>query len=92
MRVTTTSQEGIIRERIFYDAPVDMPIISIAEVSQEGSDGSSTQFRKLDGFIEDNATHEKQHFVKRKGVYFMNIFVRKKKANEMDFGRPGLLP
>ena len=92
MRVTTTSQEGIIRERIFYDAPVDMPIISIAEVSQEGSDGSSTQFRKLDGFIEDNATHEKQHFVKRKGVYFMKIFVRKKRANEMDFGRPGLLP
>ena len=92
MKVTTTSQEGIIRERVFYDAPVDMPIISIAEVSHEGSAGSSTQFRRLDGFIEDNATHEKQHFVKRKGVYFMKIFVKKKLANEVPFGRPGLLP
>ena len=93
MKVTTTSQEGIVRERVFYDAPVDMPIISIAEVSHEGSAGSSTQFRRLDGFIEDNATSEKQHFVKRKGVYFMKIFVKKKRlANEVPFGRPGLLP
>ena len=92
MKVVTTSQEGLVRERMFYDAPVDMPIISIAEVSHEGSAGSSTQFRRLDGFIEDNATHAKQHFVKRIGDYFMKIFVKKRLANEMPFGRPGLLP
>ena len=90
MKVTTTSQEGIVRERIFYDAPVDMPIISIAETSQEGTSGSNTLFRQRDGFIEDNATHERQHFVKRKGVYFMKIFV--KKRPDASFGRPGLLP
>ena len=90
MKVTTTSQEGVVRERIFYDAPVDMPIISIAETSQEGTSGSNTLFRQRDGFIEDNATHERQHFVKRKGVYFMKIFV--KKRPDASFGRPGLLP
>ena len=86
----TTSQEGIVRERIFYDAPVDMPILSIVEVSREGKSGSSTMFRRLNGFIEDNATKERQHFVKRKGVYFMMIVVKKK--NDSGFHRPGLLP
>ena len=89
--MTTTSQEGIVRERIFYDAPVDMPIISIAEISREGESGSNTLFRQRDGFIEDNATNERQHFVKRKGVYFMKIFI-KKRPNEAGFGRPGHLP
>ena len=93
MRVVTTSQEGIVRERIFYDAPVDMPIISIAEASKEGNNGSNTLFRKTDGYIEDNATHKRQHFVKRKGVYFVKLFTKKVSAdNESDFGRLGHLP
>ena len=94
MRVTTVSQEGIVRERIFYDAPVDMPIISIAEESKQGKAGSSALFRRLDGFIEDDATKERQHFVKRKGVYFMKVFIKRKKAleSELGFARPGPLP
>ena len=88
MKITTVSKEGVSRERVFYDAPVDMPIISIAEVSQEGPRGSNAQLRKHDGFIQDNATHEKQHFVKRKGVYFMKIFI-KRGVNDVGFHRPG---
>jgi hypothetical protein len=83
-----------VRERIFYDAPVDMPIISIAGESQSGKNGSNTQFRRLDGYIEDNSTKERQHFVKRKGVYFMKMFIKRKpdKPDAAGFGRPGLLP
>ena len=45
--------------RIFYDAPVDRPIISSAEESRLGKKGSNTRFRRLDAYIEDNATKER---------------------------------
>ena len=89
MKVTTKSKEGIVTDRIFYKAPVEMPILSVAELSQEGSEGSSTLFRKLDGFIEDNVTQQRQHFVKRKGVYFMKLYTKRSKGNSTGFGRPG---
>ena len=31
-------------DRLFYDAPVEMPILSIAELSKEGSNGSEVRF------------------------------------------------
>ena len=96
MKVVTRSKEGIVRERVFYDAPVEMPILSVAELSLEGPDGSDTRFRKTNGFIEDNATGDRQHFVKRKGIYFMKIFTAKSSRNQPSdkipdagFGRPG---
>ena len=90
MKVATMSKEGVTRERVFYNAPVEIPILSIAEVSQEGPAGSDAKFRRTDGFIEDNKTHERQHFVKRKGVYFMKLYVEKNKTN--GFGRLGSHP
>ena len=93
MLIPTLSQEGIARQRIFYDAPVDMPILSIAEISKEGPEGSSTNFGRYDGYIEDNFNHERQKFVKRKGVYFMKIYVKRKpsgETNDLVFGRPGI--
>ena len=91
MKVVTKSKEGVTRERIFYDAPVDIPILSVAEVSQEGLEGSDTLFRRIDGYIEDSQTHERQHFVKRKGVYFMKLYIERHKNNK-GFGRPGNQP
>ena len=70
-KVTTTSQEGVIIERVFYDAPVEMPILSVAQISKEGLQGSDATFRRNDGFIEDNETHVRQKSVNRKGVYCM---------------------
>ena len=67
-----------------------MPIISIAEESRLGKKGSNTKFRRRDGYIEDNATKERQHFVKRKGIYFMKIYI-KNNTNEVGFGRPEIL-
>ena len=71
-----------------------MPNISIAEESRLGKNGSNTQVRRLDGYIEDLATKERQHFVKRNGVYFMKMFVKRKpdKPGAVGFGRPGLIP
>ena len=66
-----------------------MPILSVAELSQEGSEWSSTRFRKLDGLIEDNVTQQRQHFVKRKGVYFMKLYTKRSEGNSTGFGRPG---
>ena len=94
MKVVTLSKEGIERERIFYDAPVDMPILSVAELSHEGPEGSETRFRKTNGFVEDNSNGDRQHFVKRKGVYFMKLYTKRLVNSVIDkpdkgFGRPG---
>lgn len=78
MRVTTKSKEGIVVERTFYKAPVAMPILAVAELTKEGDMGSTTGFRQRDGYIENNADHKRQHFVKRKGVYFMKLYTKKK--------------
>ena len=49
MKVTTKSREGIVTEWIFYDASVEMPILSVAGIAQEGHLGSTTTFRLKDG-------------------------------------------
>ena len=90
MRVVTVSKEGATRERCFYDGPVEIPILSVAKVFQEGPTGSDAKIRRTGGFIEDNKTHERQHFVKRNGVYFMKLYVEKNKTN--GFGRLGSHP
>ena len=64
-----------------------MPILAVAELTKEGVLGSTTGFRQRDGFIEDNATRARQHFVKRKGVYFMKLYT-KRDGNNMGFARP----
>ena len=94
MKITTRSTEGVVRERTFYNAPVEMPILSVACLALEGDEGSSTTFRRIDGFIEDNHTQQRQHFVKRKGVYFMKLFTKRADDGLHDerntgFTRPG---
>ena len=92
MKVTTKSREGIVTERIFYDAPVEMPILSVAGIAQEGTLGSTTAFRLKDGYIENNENQQRQHFVKRKGVYFMKLYTKRRVDNDpsdvLGFARP----
>ena len=89
MRIETKSKEGIATTRTFYKAPVEMPILAVAELTKEGNRGSTTGFRRNNGFIEDNETHQRQHFVKRRGVYFMKLYTKKTKSkNNQIFGRP----
>ena len=88
MRVQTMSREGITTKRTFYKAPVDMPILAVAELTKEGPQGSTTGFRQHNGFIEDNVDHRRQHFVKRKGVYFMKLYTKRNKNADLGFARP----
>ena len=91
MKVDTMSKEGIRTERIFYKAPVEMPILAVAELTKEGPGGSTTGFRQRDGFVENNVTHQRQHVVKRRGVYFMKLFTKRSgDTNNVGFGRPEL--
>ena len=57
----------------FIDAKVDMPILSGAVLC---SDGSNLVFGK-DGGTLMKADGHKAGFIKRRGVYFMNIWVKK---------------
>ena len=74
----------------FIDANVEMPILSVAQICEGGAEGSEAFFRKKDGFIQDRSTGLKSRFIKRKGVYFMKLYVPKdqQKANQ-GFVRPG---
>ena len=88
-RVTSYLRDGTPCHRVFYDAEVEMPILSVAELSKEGSMGSEVRLRRRDGFLEDNASGKRQYIVKRRGVYFMKMYLKKDNQSEMDFVRRG---
>ena len=79
-------------ERIFYDAPVETPILSVDGIAREGTMGSKTTLRLQNGYIENNKSQQRQHFVKRKGVYFMKLYTERRVDNdpsaELDVARP----
>ena len=87
--IVTRDKDGVAVKRIFYDADVEMPILSVAEISQEGSQGSDVRFRRKDGYVENNATGHRSYFVKRRGVYFTKLYVLKSGLDNQDFARPG---
>ena len=83
--VVSYSRDGSKSRRVFYEAPVEMPILAVAELSKEGEMGSEVRFRMRDGFIVDNLTGRRVQFAKRKGVYFMKLYFQK---NKQSFPRP----
>ena len=88
-RVTSYLRDGTPCHRVFYDADVEMPILSVAELSKEGPKGSEIRLRRRDGFLEDNASGKRQYIVRRRGVYFMKMYMKRDLQNEMDFARRG---
>ena len=56
-------RSGSSCDRLFYEAPVEMPILSVTELSKEGHSGSEIRFRAKDGEIVGNATGKKCRFV-----------------------------
>ena len=88
--VETIHRDGTKISRIFYMANVDMPILAVTELTKEGSLGSEVRFRKRDGLMVDNATGRKQHFVKRKGVYFIKLYVPNDGEHPALFSRPDM--
>ena len=83
------NRDGTKTARVFYEADVEMPILAVTELTQEGDQGSEVRFRRKDGFIEDNLTGRREHFVKWKGVYFVKVFVPKAVDASSDLIRPG---
>ena len=77
-RVVTFSKDGTRVERIFYEADVEMPILSVAELSDEGERGSEVCFRRRDGYIEDSHTGRQCFFVTLKGEYLVKLYVPKR--------------
>jgi hypothetical protein len=82
--VTCYDRSGSKCDRLFYEAPVEMPILSVTEISKEGKSGSEVRFRLKDGEIIDNATGKRCHFVKRMGVYFMRLYFPKSASNDLN--------
>ena len=68
-------------EKILRDAPVEVPILSVAGLAREGFMGSKTKLRLQDGFIENSTSQQRQHFVKRKGVYFTKLHTERRVDN-----------
>ena len=75
--VTCYDRAGFKKTRVFYEAPVEMPILAVTELAQEGDIGSEVRFRLSDGEILDTQSGRKVPFVKRMGVYFMKVYFPK---------------
>ena len=76
--------------RVFYEAPVEMPILAVTELAREGELGSEVRFRQKDGVIIDTLTGKRCQFVKRKGVYFMRLYFPKGVGDQSVFARPDM--
>ena len=88
--VASLTRDGKVNKRVFYEAPVEMPILSVTELAREGELGSEVRFRIKDGVIIDNLTGKKCQFVKRKGVYFMRLYFPKDAGDPSVFARPDM--
>ena len=90
--VRTMHRDGTQVSRKLYRANVDMPILAVTELAQEGNHGSEVRFHRNHGVVIDKETKKRQHFLRRRGVYFMKLYVPKSpKSNNgtSGFTRPG---
>ena len=83
-KLDVLTAEGHTISQTFEDADVEMPIMAVTELAANGQLGSDIVFRKSDGAVVDIASNATSRLVRRKGVYFMKIFVPKS-----GFTRPG---
>ena len=73
-KIEAYSAEGNRITQTFEDADVDMPIMAVTELSENGALGSDIVFRKTDGAMVDVESDKTSRFIRRKGVYFMKIY------------------
>ena len=88
-RLEALSAEGNRIVQTFEDTDVDMPIMSVVELAANGELGSNIVFSKTDGSVVDIKSDASSKFIKRKGVYFMKIFVPRNRSGTTGFIRPG---
>lgn len=87
--VRTMHRDGTQISRKFYRANVDMPILAVTELAQEGNHGSEVRFHRNHGVVIDKETKKRQHFLRRRGVYFIKLYVPKSNSGTSGFTRPG---
>ena len=76
---------------------MDMPIIAVTDISQNGVNGAETRFRTHGGEIIDLSTRKKSAFIRKRGVYFIKMFYKPDQSlndshcdvESPDFTRPG---
>ena len=91
MTVKVKTESGLNVRIPFTNANVQMPILSIAKLASE----HDAFFRQHDGELVHRKTSKRIPFVKRAGVYFMKVAVRREivqpnKTNTTPFGRSGM--
>ena len=97
-KVKCMTVEGNAIEQEFEDIDVDMPILAVTSLASNGDNGSQVIFRKHDGEIIDISNNRSSNFVKRRGVYFIKLFIKRDKPSKSilkkkkpDFTRPGIM-
>ena len=88
-KIKAYSAEGNRTTQTFEDADVDMPIMAVTELSDNGALGSDIVFRKTDGAMVDVESDKTSRFIRRKGVYFMKRCVPKSQKTNSAFTQPG---
>ena len=89
--IEAISNEGNQVVQNFEDADVDIPIMSVGELSSNGELGSHVIFGEHGRHMIDIKTKAISKFYRWRGVYFMKIFVHKNKSVDpnLGFARPG---
>ena len=96
-KLNAFTAEGNAIQPNFEDADVDMPIIAVTDISQNGIDGTETRFRTHGGEMIDLTTRNKSSFIRRRGVYFIKMFYKPDQCSDdchcesgsSGFARPG---
>lgn len=91
MTIQSTTGEGHAMTTVFQDADVEMHILSGALLSNIGRSGSDISFHQNGGAITNKHSGQVSKFVKRQGVYFIQLKVSKSVTNT-DNGQPFARP
>ena len=75
-KVEALSPEGKVITQEFEDTDVDMQILSVTCLSANGEKGSHVHFRDDGGDVVDVHTHPKSAFVKKRGAYLIELYVK----------------
>ena len=71
--IPTTTDEGHRGEIVFQNLEVEMPIVSVPMLCHH----SDVDFKKRGGTIRHRTTGEVSRFIKKSGVYFIKLKVKK---------------
>ena len=96
--VKCMSGEGNFIDQEFEDIDVDMPILGVTSLASHWDNGSQVIFRKHGGEHIHLSNNKSSNFVKRRGVYFIKLSVKKDptdkpiiKNKKQGFTQPGTM-